>query len=160
LHRNMEASLIIAPDDLMSIGLELVGFGAYRQKSVQRATNLKRFKSFYGSAPVVYANIWEDLMTTDIEEARVSPSDAVLKNYLLAIHFLKVYPTDERLAGQFKTCVKTARKWEWQNNCYGFRFLRMKSNLYLLIYENYLLVKILKVICNEFMSCSMLLVHM
>jgi hypothetical protein len=109
----MEASLIIAPDDLMSIGLELVGFGAYRQKSVQRATNLKRFKSFYGSAPVVYANIWEDLMTTDIEEARVSPSDAVLKNYLLAIHFLKVYPTDERLAGQFKTCVKTARKWAW-----------------------------------------------
>jgi hypothetical protein len=109
----MEALLIIAPDDLMSIGLELVGFNAYRQRNVKRLTNLKRFKSFYGSAPIVYANIWADLLTSDIEEARLSRSDACIENFLLAVHFLKVYPTDDRLAGQFKMCIKTARKWAW-----------------------------------------------
>ena len=78
----MEALLIIAPDDLMFIGLELVGFNAYRQRNVKRATNLKRFKSFYGSAPIVYANIWADLLTTDIEEARLSQSDACIERCL------------------------------------------------------------------------------
>eukprot|EP00978_Attheya_sp_CCMP212_P031089 scaffold116281_cov54-Attheya_sp.AAC.1 len=108
----MEAS-ILAPDDFMSIGLELVGFSAYRQSRVKRSTNLKRFSSFYGSLPIVYANIWEDLLSTDIPEARVSQADASVRHFLSAFYFLKIYPTDERQSGQFNMCVKTARKWAW-----------------------------------------------
>jgi hypothetical protein len=108
----MEAS-ILAPDDFMSIGLELVGFSEYRQSRAKRSTNLHRFRTFYGSNPIVYANIWEDLLSTDIPEARVSREDASVRHFLSGIYFLKNYPTDERQSGQFKMCVKTARKWAW-----------------------------------------------
>jgi hypothetical protein len=108
----MEAA-ILAPDDFMSIGLEMVGFSIDRQSRVKRSTNLKRFKSFYGSVPIVYANIWEDLLATDTAEARVSRQDASVRNYLSAIYYLKNYPTDERQSGQFKMCIKTSRKWAW-----------------------------------------------
>jgi hypothetical protein len=123
----MEVLLIIAPDDLMSIGLELVEFNASRQANVKRATNLKRFKSFYGSAPVVNANIWADLLTTNIKEARLSWLEACIENYLLAIHFLKVYPTDDMLAGKLKMCVKTAQKWAWLNFLHSMHLRRIEK---------------------------------
>ena len=57
--------------EMMARGLELVGFDERRQQSVRYDENLERFKSYYGSKPIVYAHIWEDLQTSDIAEARI-----------------------------------------------------------------------------------------
>jgi hypothetical protein len=63
--------VVLTADEILRKGLNLVGLDRDRQRNMCRATNLQRFKSQYGSMPVVYAQIWEDLQTTAIPEARI-----------------------------------------------------------------------------------------
>jgi hypothetical protein len=104
--------VILTPDEMMRKGLELCGFDERRQNKVCRAKNIRRFKAHYGSSPVVYAQIWEDLQTTRIRAARID-GNACVDSFLMAIHFLKVYPTEEVLSGLFKICDRSVRKWVW-----------------------------------------------
>jgi ribosomal protein L20 len=60
----------LTADEMMRKGLELCGFDWRRQNKACRALNLRRFKAHFGSNPIVYAQIWEDLQTTGIREAR------------------------------------------------------------------------------------------
>jgi hypothetical protein len=105
--------LILTADEFLRKGLELGGFDRHRQKKVRRAQNLERFRSFCGSNPVVYAEIFEDLQTTEIDEARVDAATLCVDSFLMALHFLKCYPTENQLSGLLKICEKTARKWAW-----------------------------------------------
>ena len=105
--------LILTADDMLRKGLELGGFDRSRQKKVRRAQNLERFRALYGSNPVVYAEIFEDLQTTEIAEARVDSDMICVDSFLMALHFLKCYPTENQLSGLFQICEKSARKWAW-----------------------------------------------
>lgn len=108
--------MIVAADEVLFRGLVLVGFSAIRQGKVSRSTNLGRFRSHYGSNPSVYAKIWEDLQTLPIPEAHIDSREGQfinLDNFLLAMHFLKCYPTETQLAASFKVCEKTAGKCSW-----------------------------------------------
>ena len=110
----MEVSLdIVTSHEMMQIGLAWAGYDSYRQSRVQRTTNLTRFKSHYGSLPIVCAQIWEDLQTTKLPEARVERNYLDLKYFLLAMNWLYRYDTDEELSGTFGRCTKTLRKWKW-----------------------------------------------
>jgi hypothetical protein len=62
---------IVSPDDMMERGLELGGFSDRQINDAGLKLKYSRFKSWFGSHPVVYAQIWEDLLTTDIAEARI-----------------------------------------------------------------------------------------
>ena len=104
---------ILTAIEFLQKGLELAGFSRRRQQRVCRATNLRRFKDHFGSLPVVYAQIWEDLQTTDIPEARIDARKDCVDSFLMAIHFLKCYPKEGERAAIFKICKKTARKWGW-----------------------------------------------
>lgn len=104
---------ICRPDDMLVRGLEMAGFDTVRQKRATRETNIKRFKAFYGSNPAVYSNIWEDLQTTTIPQAKIDPEKVGIDKLLSGIYFLKCYPTEEQRAGVLKICEKTARKWGW-----------------------------------------------
>ncbi len=57
------------------------------------------------------SNIFRDLQTTQIQDARVEGPDAI--EFLIAFYWLKSNETDEKLAGQFDLGEKTARKWKW-----------------------------------------------
>lgn len=105
--------LILTADDMLQKGLELGGFDRYRQKNVRRAQNLERFRALYGSNPVVYAEIFEDLQTTQIAEAWVDSDMLCVDSFLMALHFLKCYPTENQLSGLFQICEKSTRKWAW-----------------------------------------------
>lgn len=107
---------IFTEDEVLRIGLLYAGFNAHRQQRVERATCIGRFKSQYSSSPLVCAKIWEDLVTSpDIWENRTHPAAAAsfFEKFLMALYFLKSYPTEERLAAMWKTCEKSARKWVW-----------------------------------------------
>ena len=105
---------ILAVDQVLSIGLLCAGFDTGRQQRVERATNVGRFMSHFGSSPLVCAMIWEDLVTArDIWENQTHQQAASFENFLMAMYFLKVYPTEEKLAGIWKTWEKSARKWVW-----------------------------------------------
>ena len=83
--------------EMMARGLELAGFDERRQESVRYDENLERFKSYYGSKPIVYAHIWEDLQTTDIAEARIEAKNQKdLDHFFMALCFLTVYKTEKQ----------------------------------------------------------------
>jgi hypothetical protein len=103
---------IVTPDDMMQIGLE---HGGYSERQINRAglpLRYNRFKSWFGSHPVVCAQIWEDLLTTDIIEARIRPTDD-LDHFLMALFFLKTYCTEHHRSGIFKLSEKSVRKGTW-----------------------------------------------
>ncbi len=56
------------------------------------------FKSHYGSSPVVVANIWYDMMTTDINLGLTESdkSDKGFKMLMIALHFLWTYPKNSK----------------------------------------------------------------
>lgn len=64
------ALVVYTPDEILWKGLDLAGFDISRKRNVNQVQNLERFKAHYGSHPVVYAQIWEDMQTTEIAEAR------------------------------------------------------------------------------------------
>ncbi len=74
---------------------------------MKESTNIGRFKSKYGSTPLVCAQIWEDLQTTEIPEAHVDEMYLDLKYFLAANNWLFRYPTDEEQSGSFGKCLTT-----------------------------------------------------
>ena len=105
--------IILTADEMMAKGLELGGCDRRRQQRACRATNLHHFKSFYGALPSVYAEIFSDLQTTEIDEARVDPRKICPESFLQAINWLKCYPTEDVRSGGFGGSNKTTRKWGW-----------------------------------------------
>jgi hypothetical protein len=97
---------ILTADQIMRLGLLQVGFSEARQESASRKTNIERFTAFYGSSPLVCAQIWEDLLTTDLEEARIDTEEArgsgvCFTHFLMTMYFFKIYPTMMQIQGPF-----------------------------------------------------------
>lgn len=107
--------VVYSSDEILARGLSLVGLDLSCQRKVCRDTNLERFRSHYGSNPIIYAQIWEDLQTTPIDEARISGADANtgLNYFLMSIHFLKCYPTEQQQVSRFQISDRTVREWTW-----------------------------------------------
>lgn len=103
---------IYTPDEIMKLGLQMVGRDHHMQQRVQRSSNVRDFQDSFGSSPLVCALIWEDLNATEVASAQLlrhlSPD-----KFLMAMFFLKRYPVGKMLAGRFKVCAKTASKWAW-----------------------------------------------
>ena len=69
----------------------------WSQARINRATdetNNERFKGHSGVLPKVCCEVWKDLQTTSIEEARISPSVIRLKYFFMGLHTLRKYPTE------------------------------------------------------------------
>jgi hypothetical protein len=82
--------VVLTTDEVLQKGLSMVGFDHDRQKNVSRETNLQRFRAHYGSNPIVYAQIWEDLsLLTETDAWKMDPD-----SFLMACHFLTCYPTE------------------------------------------------------------------
>ena len=113
----------LTADEMMWKGLELCGFDWRRQERLQRVTNLRRFKAHFGSDPRVHAKIWEDLQTTPIRKANIGGAKMSVDSFLMAIYFLKKYPTEQTMAAVFKKGEKTCRKWVW---CYMSKIQALK----------------------------------
>jgi hypothetical protein len=62
--RNTNMLIATRPDEILQEGLEIGGFNRQQQQRVKRNTNLRQFRAMYGSNPIVYAQIIEDLQTT------------------------------------------------------------------------------------------------
>lgn len=104
----------------MRLGLKLLGVDKERQRRQSKKSNLADFKAHYCVAPIVCAQMWEDLQTTTIQDARVfaaSPqnrnSGANLKNFLRAFHFLMRYGTEQERKVATGQARNTVRKWNW-----------------------------------------------
>ena len=97
--------------EMLRHGLELVGFEQKRRTKVKHLTNIYRFKSHFGSTPFVCAQIWEDLLFTNIPDAFIGNDKPCVDSFLLALHFLQCYPTEVERSATIKICEKLGREW-------------------------------------------------
>ena len=104
---------ILTPDQILTEGLKVAGFDLKRQQRASIITNIARFKAFFGASPADTANMWEELQTTDIEDALMHKNEKDLYYLLMAFHFLFCYPTKYEAEGLFKVSVRTFYKWAW-----------------------------------------------
>ena len=104
------ASSVVTVDEMLSEGIRLAKLDEMKSK---RSVQERDFIDRYGSTPTVLAYLWEDLQTTTIAEARVSEKDADLRFFLIAMHFLKQYPTESERKAANQQRVHTQRDWVW-----------------------------------------------
>lgn len=100
---------ILTADEFMDLGLSV--FFQEDKRNVSAKTNVDRFNSYYGCLPILCAMLWEDLQRTNTRRARVKQSKLVPKYFLMALHHLKVYPTEMQAEGPWGLTRKTYRKW-------------------------------------------------
>jgi len=105
-------TIIVTPDEMQEKGLALAGFEEERQARAPKS-NRQRFLDRYGSSAYQLCKIWEDLQTTDIDEARVPPKKLVLDYFFLAHHFLRHYPVESERHGDYDARSQTIREWVW-----------------------------------------------
>jgi len=104
---------ILTPDAFLLLGLEMAGFDEQRRARRSMHSLIDSFTKWYGSNHIVVAKIWEDLLTTDNPQARIDKSMVNVEGFLISLHFLRKYPTEDDQEGIFGVCKKTARKWSW-----------------------------------------------
>jgi len=101
------------PSAVLKAGLDLV----YTEKKTHKVkgdpltshTNIQRFKDHCGANPAVVSQIWEDLQTTTVPEARIKVLD--FSYFLEALNFLCRCHRESEREAQFDKSPKTLRKW-------------------------------------------------
>lgn len=104
---------VYSPTDMLRHGLL---FSGLTEKQINRSSlkrNIQRFTDHYGANHIVCAQIWEELQTTTIIEARVHPDHLCLKYFLMSMHALRNYPTESQREKEWNISPKTGRQWVW-----------------------------------------------
>jgi hypothetical protein len=97
------AVLSISSTDVLTLGHELVGFSRARQND--HTANLRRFAAHFGACLEMCSTIFVDFQMTQIATARIAKLQVF--NLLMAIFWLKTYPTEHQTVGTFKVGEKT-----------------------------------------------------
>ena len=103
----------VTVEEMRRVGLEIVG---YRKKQLKRAKQKRRnqwFKQTFGISHLTASHVCCDLQTTDLEGARIVGSDRDLLAFLMALYYLKKYPTEADLERIFGYCQYTSRQKVW-----------------------------------------------
>ena len=113
-------SWILTPEEMLLKGLKFAGFSNQQIRNGNARSNRERFIGQYGANPIVSAHIWEDLQTVDVydddekENILPIPFDKLNPEYfLMALNFLKKYPTERDRECKFNVSHATAAKWTW-----------------------------------------------
>lgn len=104
--------LNVTPHLMLHEGLKFVGYMVQNER-VRDETWNRRFRGHYGSDPVVYSKLFEDLQTTAVPEALIRDDKISLHYFLMTIYFLRHYPTEQILESRFNASEKTIRTWVW-----------------------------------------------
>ena len=105
---------ILTADEVLQFGLELVGYQVKRQVRIKRCTRIRRFKSHFGSDPLIISVAWENLQTTLVYAAWIPYEQNKMQNFkdfMMTQYYLKGYPVEESVASRFQVHEQTARKW-------------------------------------------------
>jgi hypothetical protein len=84
---------------LLEVGLLLLGGTPALSRSVSLASQIKSFKSVYGSHPLVYSKIWKDLTPFDDKGS--------IKHFLITLYWFKNYDAETDLSLNFELSDKT-----------------------------------------------------
>jgi hypothetical protein len=101
---------VVPPADWLILGLELARFSNVRE--MNHKTNLRRFAAHFGACPETCSAIFVDLQTTQIAASRIAKPQVFY--LLMALNWLKIYPTEHQIAGTFNVDEKTVRNNVWK----------------------------------------------
>jgi hypothetical protein len=105
--------VILSPDDMLVKGLTLLGWTEVRLGRRMVETNIEQYGGIYGVVPSVTAQLFEDLQTTDIEDAKITADDKSVDKLHWALHFLYRYPTETESESTWHKCANTIRGACW-----------------------------------------------
>lgn len=100
----------ITDDRFIVMALQFMGF-PYEEPIVRSKQIMERFLGCFGTTPAAAAAIWMDLQTITNDKARIEGIN--FKYFLMTLHWLKCYQIEHVVAGTFKVCEDTVRKWTW-----------------------------------------------
>lgn len=125
--------MFLTPAEALKRGLKYVGYDEHRQGRVASKTNVQRFKSHYGSSPLIIASMWYDLCHTDIPAALLHARDKCergFKKFLVAHFFLWAKPKNtDLLASRFglnNKEVSGENLWYWLKKMQGLKSTKIK----------------------------------
>lgn len=111
--------MLLSPQDVLKKGFHVYNGLPNNFVGPWTERRTSEFKSIYGSSPVVLANQWYDLMTTELNLGltKADKSDKGFKMFLVAHHFLWAYPKNVKILGSaFSVCdrlVQGENLWRW-----------------------------------------------
>lgn len=105
--------VILTANEMLQCGLTLVRYSEKRIGRVKQTsnTNTTRFKTHFGCNQIVAVQIFEDLQTTEVDDARLDDNKISAKYFLISLNFLFVYETEDRKEPIFDLSQKTTREW-------------------------------------------------
>jgi len=120
----MAAFIPVTPNEMLEKGLRLLGVDAEQQARRLPTTNEIDFAAHFGSTALVVAEIWTLLHTT--ANGPLLPGKHYCLDYLVALHWLRIYPTERER--KISLCIgeKTGRKWSW---FYSEKIAQLKNEL-------------------------------
>ena len=95
--------------DFLLMGL---GYAGHTQRSINRTKydrNVEYFEAKYYVCPKTCQDLFRDLQSTNIEGPNIGKPKP--QHLLMALYYLKVYPTEKNFGGYFHVSEKTAKKW-------------------------------------------------
>lgn len=111
---------IVSVEQMLQRGLELVGFTTKQIQGVRKRKNLSRFRAHYTNGPLVYSLIFRKLQETANDAANILPffrkvgKKQAFDYFLMSIHLLACYPTEEEAEAIFKISNVTWSNWVWE----------------------------------------------
>jgi hypothetical protein len=88
---NAVAMLVFTHNELLFCGLADFKYTPVRQNSVSNERNLERFTYYFRKSPEALAGLWDDLQSTQIEDARVKGTENMLYYNLISSVFGGVF---------------------------------------------------------------------
>ena len=103
------------PDEMLQEGLLLVGYmpKKLRRKNLTRQTKEDNLTAHYGVNSFVCAQVYEDLQLAPNDHGQLVAEEGTLKDFFLALCFLKLYERETTRASRFKISVRAARGKYW-----------------------------------------------
>ena len=117
----MAALDIKSAEDVLQLGLEYVGISYEEQEVKSHKLLVESFHDHYGCIPVDLAQMWYDLQTTDIQEAKLKEDEKNEKGFrmfMAANYFIWTNPKNAGLvSSRFKICKRYVQSnqqlWKW-----------------------------------------------
>ena len=98
----------LSPEEILQLGLSLVGFNGKRQGRTCAATNQSRFPTAFGVSPPAISKMLTNIQKIDINHCGIKKVN--LEILLISVNWLSSYKTEKEMAGSFDVDEKTARK--------------------------------------------------
>lgn len=107
---------VVTATEFLELGLSIWYTRGRLQTLRSAKSKIGRFKEYYGVRPTLCASIWEDLQRTKVPEANIDDNNEEHLNprhFLMALHTLKRYPTDNERVGPWNINRDIGRELVW-----------------------------------------------